>query len=230
MKRRICFFAAIAVTLVFLCVICGIVFLKINGKESSNPPGESAAAPQDDCFSDYSGEEIQRVVSGDGNVYSPARCNDIIFYRAGQGEALDTVIAEMKKAILEPLTTDTQDRPFTVTAYNVDGQIQRYCLAPVQDLPEGLDVPQWIREYEWSAVAEEVWLLPVLEGYYCFEGTDMVSMEILLEEGNSKEGMVPFVTQGSGEAFLFILMRQGDVYRLERAERLEGRLLSDSAG
>lgn len=174
------------------------------------------------CGQETSGiEHVQRVISGEGDVYSPARCNDVIIYKADEGETPETVIAEMKKAILEPLTVDMSDRPFTVTAYDVDEQSEIYKLTPTQEFPEGLFVPQWIREYEWSAVADEAWLLPTLEGYYSFEGTDLVSMDVLLQEGDSKDGMVPFVAQGSEEAFQFILMRQGDVYCLLRAEEME---------
>lgn len=174
-----------------------------------------------DWFSDYNGGKSQRVIGEEGNAYSPARCNDVIFYKADKEETLDTVIAEMKKVILEPLMTDAQDRPFTVTAYDVDEQVQLYDLKSMQDFPQGLEIPQWIREYEWDAAADEVWLLPVLEGYYCFDGTDMVSMDILLEEGTARDGMVPFAAQGSEETFQFILMRQDDVYRLQRAQGLE---------
>lgn len=194
---------------------------KISIKEGSKLQNEGTMTLEIDCFSDYDGEKIQRVISKDGNVYSPARCNDIIYYKADTGETLDTVIAEMKKAILEPLTIDTQNRPFTVTKYNVDEQIQLYNLTSVQDFSEGFEVLQWIQKWEWETVAEEVWLLPTLEGYYCFEGTDLVSMDILLQEGTSKDGMVPFVMQGSEEEFWFILMRQENVYRLQRAIKVK---------
>lgn len=49
----------------------------------------------------------------------------------------------------------------------------------------------------------------------------MVTMDILLEEGTVKDGMVPFVAQGSEEAFGFLLMRKDDVYRLQRAVNME---------
>lgn len=72
----------------------------------------TAESSDTDWFSDYNGEKIHRVASDEGDIYSPARCNDIIFYKADEGETVDSVIAEMKKAILEPLTQDSQDRRY----------------------------------------------------------------------------------------------------------------------
>lgn len=221
-KKRGCFVAAMAVLLLVVCQIgCG----KADTEEESRQSEESVEMSEQDFFTGYNGEKIQRVISGDGNNYSPARCNDVIFYRADAGETLEYVLAEMKEAILEPLTAPSTDRSFTVTSYNVDKQAQIYCLVPEPELPEELDVPQWILKYEWIKAAEEVWLLPFLEGYYCFEGTDLVSMNVLLETEASQNGMVSFAAQGAEETFQFILMRQGDVYRLERAEKLEEELV-----
>lgn len=176
-----------------------------------------------DWFSDYNGEKVQRVVSADGDDYSPAYCNDVIFYKADQDETLDTVIVEMKKVILEPLTVESEERPFTVLAYNVDFQKKLYQLTPTPEVPESPEPIQWISEYDWNSVADEVWLLPSLEGYYSFDGTDFLTMEEMLEAEPFHEvaSMVSFFTQGSEEQFYFILMRQGDVYRLQRAEGME---------
>lgn len=217
-KKKDC---CITVIVALLFMIGGIGCGKTDVEEELWQSEGSIEMSGQDYFSGYNGERIQRVISEDGNVYSPARCNDVIFYWADAGETLEDVLAEMKRAILKPLTAAAEDRPFTVTSYNVDEQAQIYCLAPARELPEEFAVPQWVSEYEWGEAAEEVWLLPTLEGYYCFEGTDLVSMNILLESEESQDGMVSFVTQGSEEAFQFILMRRGNVYRLQRAEKLK---------
>lgn len=217
-KIRACFMIAAAV---FWTAVCGTGCGKADTEEELLQSGESIEISGQDFFVNYNGEKVQRIISEDGNTYSPARCNDIIFYRADAGESPEDVLTAMKEAILEPLTVATEERPFTVTSYSVREQTQIYCLAPENEIPEESAVPQWILEYEWEKTADEVWLLPVLEGYYCFEGTDLVSMDILLESEASRDGMVSFVTQGSEETFLFILMRREDVYRLERAEKLK---------
>ena len=145
MKRKtICFLAALPAV---ICVICGVGLWKIGMEGTSKISGESTMEPVADWFSAYSGEKVQRVISVDGDVYSPARCNDVIFYRADEAESLNTIIAEIKKEILEPLMSDTQTRPFTVTAYNVDEQNQIFHLPLLQDSLEEPDVPQWIQDY-----------------------------------------------------------------------------------
>ena len=141
--------------------------------------------------------KLQRVVSENGDNYSPATCNDIIYYRAEEGEALEDIIKVMKKAILEPLMSTSADRSFTVTDFDVS----------TQTLVE---------------LGENEWLLPYLEGTYKYEGIDFVSMETRLQQETTDEaGRVPFFMQGSEEALEFLLIKEGNVYRFQREETME---------
>lgn len=124
-------------------------------------------------FADYNGEKLQRIASYDYENYTPTVCNDIIFYRADEGETLDEVLAAMKTAILEILTVpDTSSdglRMFTVTDYDVS--TQRYTTIDMQNRTA----------LHWDHGA---WILPMLDGWYSYKGCDLVSMEKRLKEGN----------------------------------------------
>lgn len=145
-------------------------------------------------FEDYNGEKLHRIPGTADDNYSPAICPDIIFYRPDQDEDMEDVVRAMFKAIMEPLTEESDKRPFTVT---------KYFLAQ-----------QEIQNYEGR---ENTWLLPYLNGYYAYEGTDVVTMAVAKTGGMVQEGMVPLFRQGSDEEFQFILVREGNVYRLQRA-------------
>lgn len=143
-------------------------------------------------FTEYNGEKLQRINGELGDNYSPASFDGIIFYQADESENLGDVIVAMKTAILEPLTKTTSDRPFTITDFDVS-------------------------EQAFKEVGENEWLLPYLEGTYAYTGVDFVPMATLLsEETPDAEGRVPFFKQGSEASFRFVLIRKGNVYRLQR--------------
>ena len=89
-------------------------------QDSPTPTGTVQAVQ--DYFAAYNGEKLQRMVSKRGDNYSPATCDDIIFYYAEDGETIEEVLAAMKTAMLEPLTVPSEERPYTVTAYDVSEQ------------------------------------------------------------------------------------------------------------
>ncbi len=150
-------------------------------------------------FDAYNGEKLHYLDCTIPGYDSPTICNDIVFYRADEEETLDEVLIAMKTAILERLTIPANNRSFTITSYDVSAQ-----------------------SYE-TLIETAAWRLPVLEGYYAFEGIDLVTMENRLKKGITDDaGRVPFLAQGSEEVFYFILLREGDVYRLQREESANG--------
>lgn len=152
-------------------------------------------------FDIYNDEKLLRISCTEEGYDSPAICNDIIFYRAEEGETLEDVLVAMKTAILEPLTIPSKDRSFTVTSFDVT-------------------TPQECEYIDYSNLR-----LPVLTGYYAFEGTDLVTIEERLQEGiTDAGGRVPFLAQGSEGMFHFILLEEEGVYRLQREESAENML------
>ena len=159
-----------------------------------------APAPEEpiDWFAAYNGEKLQRITAQSIESYSPALCPDIIFYRAEEGEAIDEILNKMIDAMIQPLTEPSEVRPFTITEYRLEEQA-----------------------YEiYDENVPGVWILPYLNGYYSYTGTDFVTMETIMENEPElvKDGMVPFLRQGSEEVFVYILMQEGNVYRLQRAQ------------
>jgi len=145
-------------------------------------------------FKDYNGEKIHRIPGTADDNYSPSTCPDIVFYRADERESMEDIVRAMFKAVMDPLTEKSDKRPFTVT---------KYFLAQ-----------QEIQNYEGR---ENTWLLPYLNGYYAYEGTDVVTMAVAKSGSKIQDGLVELFRQGSDEEFQFVLVREGNVYRLQRA-------------
>lgn len=150
-------------------------------------------------FDAYNGEKLQVIECTEAGSDSPAYCNDIIFYRANENETLAEVLIAMKTAILEPLTRPSQQRPFTVTSYDVT-------------------VEQPYKQIDMFA-----YRLPILTGYYAFEGIDLADMNTMLQYSSpDTSGRVHFPAQGSEENFYFILLECNGIYRLQRETSAKG--------
>ncbi|MGN0293531.1 MAG: hypothetical protein ACI4D3_05950 [Lachnospiraceae bacterium] len=150
-----------------------------------------------ELFEAYNGEQIQRYcVKGDDD-YSPAVCPDVIFYRPEQGESPEAIVKKMVDAMLQPLTKPSETRPFTITDYKIADQE----LIPLED---------------------HVWILPAIEGYYSYEGVDLISMDeyAAAEPDLEQDGMMPFMKQAGDSEFVLILMELDGVYRLQRAQNM----------
>lgn len=155
-------------------------------------------------FNAYNGEKLQILKCKETDSGSPNYCNDIIFYRADENETIENVLIAMKTVILESLMVPSDDRPFTVTDYDVT-------------------VEQPYQQIDMFA-----WRVPMLTGYYSFEGVDFVDFKTMqATETTDAKGRVPFLAQGSDEIFNFILLEGADgVYRLQREEAATGMLSS----
>ena len=161
----------------------------------SKLPHQIEIAEIKEWFAEYNGEKILRIAGTKDDSYSPSTCPDIIFYSADGAVSREGALATMFEEIMKPLTVTSDTRAFTVTKYALG--------------------EQKMTEYE---DRENMWILPYLNGYYAYEGTDLVSMETVMQhESDIKDGMVPFMRQGGNGTFQFILVKEGNVYRLQRA-------------
>ncbi len=158
-------------------------------------PHQTEIAEIKEWFAEYNGEKLLRIAGTKDDNYSPSTCPDVIFYSADGAVSREGALATLFEEIMKPLTVTSEARPFTVTKYALG--------------------EQKMTEYE---DRENMWILPYLNGYYAYEGTDLVSMETVMQhESDIKDGMVPFMRQGSNGTFQFILVKEGNVYRLQRA-------------
>jgi hypothetical protein len=146
-------------------------------------------------FAEYNGEKILRIAGTKDDNYSPSTCPDVIFYSADSAVSREGALVTLFEEIMKPLTVKSDVRPFTVTKYTLG-----------------------VQKLETYEDRDNMWILPFLNGYYAYEGADLVTMETAMQDAKDmKDGMVPFMRQGSNGTFQFILVQEGNVYRLQRA-------------
>lgn len=157
-------------------------------------------------FESYNGETIQRI--GRFEQEGPATRGDVIYYTT-ESDNIQEIISTMAEAMIQPLTdaeyTSSYHIPYTITAYK-------------------------FKEHKVHRVSDNVWLIDCINGYYKYDGVDMVDMESRKEVESSlmdEEGYFPFQREGSGGAFIYVLIRDGEKYRLQRLDDMRKLAQSD---
>ena len=166
---------------------------------------------------------------------SPMYCNDIVYYRPEGEETIDQIAVTMMEAMVDRMTVPSDVRPFIISKYQiVEKQVnsveitlrelwQRY---RIQTLRYG-ELETWQEFLKWAItsdgqapIGEDMWFF-IPRGNYAFEGAGLLGMtmedEIQMWPEGYRDGMIPFQAQGGNSVFLFILMKDEDVYRLQRA-------------
>ena len=146
-------------------------------------------------FSDYNGEKLHRIENTD-ELYKnsgPAVCRDIVYYKAEADEDIQEVLNHMIDAMLLALMKDSDERTYTITQYALEEH-------PVMEVIEGM------------------WLVKYFNGYYAYEGTEFVPMDVRLQNEKPREdGLISFVREGSPSVFHYVLLEKDGVYRLQLA-------------
>lgn len=159
---------------------------------------ETFSCDRSEWFASYNGEKLQRI-PGETESLGPAAREDIIFYRAEEGEEPEDAVIKMFDAMMVPLMEPSDGRAYVILEYGfTEGQ-------PMLKVGEG------------------IWMLRYIDGFYRYEGTDLVTMEQYMESEPGQKlqnGMMPFQRQGSDRVFLYLLLQEGDVYRLQRYESM----------
>lgn len=198
--------------------------------------GEVLGAERSIWFADYNGETWQ-VIESEERYTTPSDCNTIIYYQDTQNSNVDEIVVKMAEVLLEGMTEPSDLRPFTVMEYRIPQQ-------KLYTLEDNLEIMEQVyeRSLEAGNTPEEAWdsliantayidgFVPVTEnmwyfvlnGYYSYEGLSGpgVSMEqeaFIQPELIEPDGLIPFVLQGSEGVFQFVLIKEGNVYRLQRA-------------
>ncbi len=184
----------------------------------------------DGIFRQYTGGKTQRIPSAEYNP--PASSGDIVFYRDG-GEPLEDVIKAMEEEIIKPLAQPSQERPFTVTEYSI-GKQEYIDSASWNDSVISALWEEFSSEGSLShsaanafidarlgsafLISEDMWILPYLNIYYSYTGSDLVTMQERLDSGETEvNGLLPLMRQGSDDVFCFVVARRDGVYALARA-------------
>lgn len=155
---------------------------------------ETVFADTTTYFADYNGETLHRIPEQD-EFTDPASRGDIIYYKTQETD-MQTIINVMADSMIKPLMESSEERSYTITAYK-------------------------FKEHTLHQVNDNVWLIDYINGYYKFEGVDLVDMETLMEYESSlmdEEGYFPFQRDGSEGVFVYALVKNGDIYRLQRLD------------
>ncbi len=157
-------------------------------------------------YADYDGTKLQRSIVPGREYESLSTCSDVVFYRTERREDTTTILRKMIEAMITPRMEPSKDRPYTITEYEIE--------------------PQEALLYHNGYMGEtRVWIVPILDVYYSYDGVDLVSMEAYVnaESFLLKDGLMPLQRQGSESVFVFILIEKDGVYRLQRAgDMMEG--------
>lgn len=151
-------------------------------------------------YEKYNGEQLQRIaVEG---VHGAATSKDIIFYRPDEGENLGDLVLKMLDALITPMMDPDAGNPYTIKEYA-------------------------IREQQIVKIGDGIWLLPFIDGYYDYDGVDLITMEVYRKSDGDYawNGLLPFMRQGSDEVFYYLLIEENGIYRLQRAGEMEKTLV-----
>lgn len=157
----------------------------------------------DKWYTQYDGSKLQRIdnyekipnVKYSGSI--PTN-DEIIYYRAGEGEDVQDVVYKMIECMVKVRMIPSEDRTCTYIEYKI----------PEQKIAQ---------------IAEHMWFIPFLNGYYAFTGTDLLTMKEYVMSGGTQvteDGLIPFIAQGSDEQYFHILIEKDGVYRLQRLEKM----------
>lgn len=145
----------------------------------------------EELFADYDGQEICHIFVD--NSHGTMNRDDLVYYRTEETD-IQKVLKVMVTTMIEALMEPSENRPYTVTQFRVD-------------------------EMEVIQGADNIWFIPYIQGAYKYDGTDMGTFEEQLPYVEvDEDGLIPFFGQGSDGVFYYILIKDGDVYRLERGE------------
>ena len=148
-------------------------------------------------YRDYDGSDIQRIPM-EGDSTGPVTRNDIIYYQTGKNEKIEVVLDKMLRTMIDPLMEASDEREYRIVRYDL----------------EELPVVQ---------LTENMWMLEYIHGYYEYEGNDISDMETMINSGLCtvrEDGMIPFFMQGSQEQFIYLIIKQGNVYRMQRLDMM----------
>lgn len=192
-----------------------------------------------DWFAEYNGEKIQMIPAADRGY--PYYSDDVAFYRADEGETLGAILAQLSDAMTEKFFAKDKESDFVVTEYYLDfeGQVIQSCEEvrekviqqiwsrwkidyPADEPEEFIPYHLYNSDAGLYLIGEDMWLLPRLNGYYGYEGEiwgDTLEEYLERYPEHAKNGMAQTIWFDRG--YTYILVKEDDIYRLQRARAEE---------
>lgn len=180
---------------------------KVLSQGSDNPYAymtwikQQAATDFSQWYVDYNGETVQRINHHeDGSMHcSLSICCDIIYYQSEEAESTQRILYKMIREMVDGKDDPLANCPYDIHAF---------------DFPEQPVVQ----------IAEDMWLLRYINGYYGYEGIDGVTIEERMEttDCHFRNGLVSLPRSEESSEYWYILIEKDGVYRLERLKDMMG--------
>lgn len=191
-------------------------------------------------FKEYLNWAVQ-VIRTAGQVEAPLATKDVVYYFPKENPDMSEgqIAAEMLKTLLAEMTVKSDKRDFVINGYWVPAQ--RLSTAEtglnkcLEDWTLETGGSQEFRSYlrDWLLyrsqvegflpIADNMWYF-VPEGYYSYEGTvgDLTMAEMMEASPEAVTGgMVPLLPEESEEKPMFVMMKYGNVYRLQSVDGMQ---------
>lgn len=191
-------------------------------------------------FRDYLNWEVQVLRSAE-QVDTPTATKDAVYYfpKGNTEMQVEQIAAQMLMTLFAEMTVEKTNRDFAVTGYWIPEQKLMTLETGLAECLEdwiketgasgdiSTDIRDWLlcrsQEEGFLPVADNMWYF-IPEGYYAYEGTvGGLTMEEAMEASPETVvgDMVPLIPEGSEEKPVFVLMKYGNVYRLQSVDGMQ---------
>ena len=208
-----------------------------NGKHLTY--GEMFLGDPESWFADYKGWAIQ-VERYHSDYLSPLDSENAVFYYADEEMALEEIAAKMVEILVAEGNVESEDRTFVIGTYRVlEPELMNkrdswnLCLKDWNKAEPSVqaNLRAYIRDWllyraegaGFIPVGEDMWYF-VPKGYYSFSGAvDGKTMTQIMKEipEQTAGGKVPLVAEGEEDNYIFVLMKQDNVYRLQSIKGMQ---------
>lgn len=142
-------------------------------------------------YASYNSETIQVIPSEEYKYADVRQRSDIIFHKTNETD-IQKIAKTMLDAMIQPLMQPEEGRYYTITKYRLEEQ-------PIVQ------------------INDHVWWIKIIQGYYAFDGNNIVTFQEFIDSGVPVvDGMIKFYAEGGESSFFFLIIKDGDVYRLQR--------------
>lgn len=201
--------------------------------------GKVTRADRELWFKAYRGKDLQ-IVRSEDSYTSPLSCNDVVYYRAGKEETVQEIAQYMVERLVAEMAVPSDRQSFEVTDYRI---LEQTVYDWESSLEEGWQTYLWESRgqeltiddflWEWLGYAdEELGFVPLGEnmwyftpnGYFSFEGECLDGKtfdELATDPKLMVGGKISLVIEEDPRAMVFVLIKEGEVYRLQRAQAME---------
>lgn len=190
-------------------------------------------------FADYNDWAIQ-VARYHADYSSPLDSENAVFYYADEEMTLEEIAAKMVEILVAEGNVQSEERTFVIASYRIlepklidSADNWNLCLKDWSKAEPSVqaNIRAYIRDWllyranrsGFIPIGEDMWYF-VPKGYYSFSGAvSGKTMTQIMKEipEQTAGGKVPLVAEGDEENYIFVLMKQDNVYRLQSIKGMQ---------